>query len=462
VGNVLKNQEFQPSRWFDVFVLFLILRRATGAGPLVQDVIPEHHQYSRSRAPVNVRADQGTHTTLFHRGFARRQQAHIHAEAPRLAHEAALQDRGALNAAGRRQRLAELNGYNGFNLISGVFDPKGIRRAMAGLQGTHSYDAGFVSGAKATGMHPHMHTVGGPDDPGEQARYPELNGPTPLVAFRSYPGSRLLPAVARDGANALAQSHFRFFRPAPTGPQQDARQTTLVLEGGGPSHPLAAGGGNGEARTNVSGVIGTFRWMDRLPSHGVEDQFSKSGYGKDAHEYSDGYDNNGGGMPGGGNSISARGSEQPYFGLAETRQPGLYTPRKQAERLRNLAAHQQASYEEFLYLQQQPQQQQQPPQTGRSGSGGYGYSARGPFESGRQSARLSSRLESGQQSTRAAPGSAPQSARATAYAHPAAPQRMVGFAQPQASARGTAQGSARGAAAARSARESDIASVRAL
>ena len=114
----------------------------------------------------------------------------------------ALRSPGAVNSkmpqVKRRERLGELGSYNRFDPISGAFDPKGIRKGMPGLLGTHSYDAGFVSGAKETGMHPQMHTVGGPDDPGESA-YPELNGPTPVVGFKSYRGSRLLPAVARDG-----------------------------------------------------------------------------------------------------------------------------------------------------------------------------------------------------------------------------------------------------------------------
>ena len=446
------------------------------AGPWVQEISSEHHHHSRSRAPENVRADQGTHTTMFKCGFARRQQPDIRADAPRLAREAFLQERSVANAAGRRARLSELNGYNSFNPISGAFDPKGIRKAMEGLPGAHSYDAGFVSGAKATGMHPQMHTVGGPDDPGEQWRYPNLNGPTPVVAFRAYEGSRLLPAVAKDGANALAQSHYRFFRPVPTGEKHDGRQVTLVREGGGPSHPSAAGGGNGQPRVNNSGVIGTFRYMDRLPSHGIEDQFSKSGYGKDAHEYPDFNVDRVAGAPVDPNrdfSSAAQPEQDPYFGLAETRQPGLYTPRKQAERLEAMAAQQQASYEDYMYQMQQQQQQQQqvmggglPLSSSRSMRGSGSYSARGAMESGLVSGRAALPLSSRRELNSPPQGSAPLTQRASARATAAVPQG---------SARGVGNTTARGAtlmrsngntaraeAAARSARESEIAAVRAL
>lgn len=443
----------------------------------MQEISSEHHHHSRSRAPENVRADQGTHTTMFKCGFARRQQPDIRADAPRLAREAFLQDRSAANAAGRRARLSELNGYNSFNPVSGAFDPKGIRKAMEGLPGAHSYDAGFVSGARATGMHPQMHTIGGPDDPGEQWRYPSLNGPTPLVAFRPYEGSRLLPAVAKDGANALAQSHYRFFRPVPTGEKHDARQVTLVREGGGPSHPTAAGGGNGQPRTNNSGVIGTFRYMDRLPSHGIEDQFSKSGYGKDAHEYPDFNVERTAGAPLDPNShfsSSSQPEQEPYFGLAETRQPGLYTPRKQAERLQAMAAQQQASYEDYMYQVQQQQQQTlgggQPLPSSRSMREGGTYSARAAIETGLVSSRgAAAGSSSSRQFNAPSQGSAPLTQRASARALPPT------AAAPQGSARGMGNTTARGAtlprstsntarveAAARSARESDIAAVRAL
>jgi len=386
-----------------LFVFPSAANSATGQGPATQSVSSDHPHNSRSRAAVDVRPDQGTHTTRFQAGFARRQEPDICADAPRKAHEAMLMDRNARNEAGRRQRLGELGDYNRFNVISGDFDPGGIRKGMAGLQGTHSYDAGFVTATRPTGMHPQMHTVGGPDDPGE-SRYPELNGPTPVVSFRPYQGSRLNPAVARDGANLLAQSHYRFFAPTPTGGGQDARQVNLVHEGGGPSDPRAAGGGNGKERKIVSGVIGTFRVRDQLPSNGLEDQFSKSAYGKDAHE-----------LPGGGPfddpaaaaataaaAAAAEAAKRPkhpndYFGLGETRRPGLYTPRKQAERLRLLWGgdddmyrdHHQHQHQHQQQQQHHHQQQQQQREFGGGGAGrGGGGSCRRPGDGGlRSSAR---------------------------------------------------------------------------
>jgi len=196
---------------------------------------------------------------------------------------------------------------------------------MQGLPDTHTYDACFTSGTKATFMHPQMHTMFGPDDPGV-GPYPQLLGPPPISSLRTYKGSRLPMVVAAQGRHSLAQSRFRFFAPVQSGDVHDVRQMNLIYEGGGPSHPHAAGGGNGEPRELKSGVIGTYRYVDLLPSHGVEDQFSKSRYGKDAYEFADFQPNQ---------------MEEPeYFGLVETRRPGLYTPRKQAFRLEQMRAQQ--------------------------------------------------------------------------------------------------------------------------
>ena len=243
---------------------------------------------------------------------------------------------------------------------------------------------------------------------------------------------------ASVGSNLLKQSHYRFFAPVPTGQQQDGRQTTLVHEGGGPSHPEAAGGGNGHVRKQVSGVIGTYRWMDQLPSSGIEDQFSKSGYGKDAYEYLSGSQPPGAEEGGGG----------AYFGLVETRAPGLYTPRKQAERLRE-----QAAYEEFMR------------QSYEAGQGPASYpglasardSARG---SARGSARLSARLATPPASARGAAssqtlaGPGPGVPRALHWGHKSTYGVPASARVPQLSARASARESAR--------RESEIAAVRAL
>ena len=86
----------------------------------------------------------------------------------------------------------------------------------------------------------------------KQGNHPELAGPPNLLGHRAYQGSRLPAHVVKVGNHALAQSHYRFFRPAPSGDSHGHRQTHLVHEGGGPSHPTAAGGGNGRVRKQVS------------------------------------------------------------------------------------------------------------------------------------------------------------------------------------------------------------------
>lgn len=218
--------------------------------------------------------------------------------------------------------MSELNDYNRFNVISGAYDLSAQKKGMHGLPDTHTYDACFTSGTKATYMHPQMHTMFGPDDPGV-GPYPQLLGPAPISSLRAYKGSRLPKSVAAQGRHSLAQSRFRFFAPPQSGDVHDVRQMNLICEGGGPSHPSAAGGGNGQPRDIKSGVIGTYRFVDVLPSHGVEDQFSKSVYGKDSCEYQD---------------FERPSEEEGYFGLVETRRPGLYTPRKQAFRLEEMKA----------------------------------------------------------------------------------------------------------------------------
>lgn len=295
--------------------------RKTGDGPNISEPVQDHHFNSHQRSQ-NVSLNQGTHTTKFHRGFARKNNSDIRSDAPRLQHEAELRNRSEKHEAARREKLSELNNYNKFNLISGEYDGSRMRKAMNGMPDTHAYDAGFVSGTKATYMHPHMHTMFGRDDPGV-GDFPQLIGPPPITTLKEFNGSRLPKMVAAQGRHQLAQSHFRFFAPSQSGDQFDERQMNLVREGGGASHPAAAGGGNGKPRNLKSGIIGTYRYVDVLPSHGVEDQFSKSVYGKDPCEYSD--------------FNKTKQQEAQYFGLVETRRPGLYTPRKQAFRMEEMA-----------------------------------------------------------------------------------------------------------------------------
>ena len=217
---------------------------ATGE-PLKQNLMDIHHHNSRSIDPAvsDKGGRQGTHTTRFHRGFVRRTE--ISSDRPRLQHSKVLAQRASVSEQQRRENLGALQNYNHFNVITGAFRQPKTRS----LDGTHSYDACFVSTSKATRMHPQMHTRSGPDDACE-GMFTETNGERP-VAFREYPGSRLPATVAKTGRHALAQSHARFFKPLPSGDKQDLRQTALVTSGGGPSHPRAAGGGNGMERKRV-------------------------------------------------------------------------------------------------------------------------------------------------------------------------------------------------------------------
>ena len=374
---------------------FINGNRAGAAQRLTRREDDEHYHphHSNVRHP-DCKGGQGTHTTSFHRGFSRRQESSIKADLPRQSHILALAERAAAQEDLRRARLGDLNMFNHFNVISGAFKAEHIKRPMQSLPGTHSYDACFISSSASTAMHHHMHTRAGVDDPGEGS-FPETNGERPVV-YREFKGSRLPPNVAKSGRFALAQSHSRFFRPIPSGDKHDRRQDLLVKAGGGASDPRAAGGGNGKDRKRVSGIIGTYRLQDELPSHGIEDCFSKSGYvnaaqrskfifGENGYKSSaEPFDyNNKSSLsdttPGGGlfegrtategmdfaatapsrsqqllrrsgalhdgdmrgpdpnvalppSARELREGPSPYFGLYETSQPGLYTPRKMAAR----------------------------------------------------------------------------------------------------------------------------------
>lgn len=68
--------------------------RSTGNGAVISQSRLDHHQYSRQRQD-ETRSDQGTHTTRFHRGFARRNNDDIQADEPRLSYEAQIREKGA-------------------------------------------------------------------------------------------------------------------------------------------------------------------------------------------------------------------------------------------------------------------------------------------------------------------------------------------------------------------------------
>ena len=119
----------------------------------------------------NARGEQGTHTTRFKRGFARRHVSKIQAHVPREEYETYLANRSLVHAGGRRGALEKQGLYNHFDLVSGSHEAAqgaaGIRKGMAGVPFSHSYDSGFRSHSKNTATHPHAHTFGTKDDPGE-------------------------------------------------------------------------------------------------------------------------------------------------------------------------------------------------------------------------------------------------------------------------------------------------------
>lgn len=295
----------------------------------------------------NEAPDRGTHTTRFHRGFMRVQESSIQADNIRNEYNSMLSAQADNKSSLRRINLRAQNNYNQFNVISGQYELP-IKKTSSIHPGVHShtFDSGFSSTCKQTSMHPHAHTRGGPDDPGENSQYPEINGEQQVVAYREYPGSRLPTHVAKAATTSLAQSRSRFFQPLWTGDKHDRRQTTLVTAGGGPSHKKAAGGGNGRERERVTGIIGTFRSMDTLPSFGIEDQFSKSGYinhasrsfeqfGKEGYQAApEPFQYNGKKGPGNRNlPASTESLVSTLIGLCDTTRPGAYTPRKLVKRI---------------------------------------------------------------------------------------------------------------------------------
>ncbi|CAM9716822.1 unnamed protein product, partial [Laminaria digitata] len=70
---------------------------------------------------------KGLSTTRFHQGFQRRKQSHIRQDEARLEREACKQRASLVHLQSRRQRLGRLDKRNGFNLITGQFDPANKR-----------------------------------------------------------------------------------------------------------------------------------------------------------------------------------------------------------------------------------------------------------------------------------------------------------------------------------------------
>lgn len=126
------------------------------------------------------KAEKGLATTRFRRGFQRRQATSIGADVDRKANEAARAARSAQQVDGRRHALGARAAYNGFDVISGDYDPTKVR-----------------------GQRP-------------QARYLS---------------DRLSGELVRAGEITLRNSGYRFYTPHPTGRRHDSRQDKLLREG---------------------------------------------------------------------------------------------------------------------------------------------------------------------------------------------------------------------------------------
>ena len=125
-------------------------------------------------------AEQGVHTTRFKKGFARRHESKIGQDHERKAIQAAKVAAADEHIERRRARLAELNDYNGYNVISGEYDPAKERGKRKEIR----YIADTVSNE-----------------------------------------------LQRTGHILLRNSHYRFFQPHYTGDQHDNRQVQIVCEG---------------------------------------------------------------------------------------------------------------------------------------------------------------------------------------------------------------------------------------
>lgn len=193
---------------------------------------------------VQARFSGGLTEAKFGKGFTRRQQSQIQnpladAEVRRIEnYQAAKRDRNEAAAAQRIREMERRNYSAGYNIISG--------------QVVDSQRAASVT--KAEGV----------------------------KCFTSYLGDE---APAR-GKATLRESQGRYFAPFPSGHNQEYRQKVLYNEG---------------LQTNrYTGILEPHK--PDLPSHGIEDQFSKSQY--------------------------TRTSIWTQTGLCETREPGRFTPRK--------------------------------------------------------------------------------------------------------------------------------------
>lgn len=126
------------------------------------------------------RTTQGVSTTRFKKGFDRRNEAVIKQTLQRNKEEREKVEARAEHSAKRRGYLQDKSDYNGFDVISGQYDPRKVRGQRL------------------------------------QARY-----------LSDRPSAELV----KSGEITIRNSHYRFYAPLPSGNEHDRRQEQLVTEG---------------------------------------------------------------------------------------------------------------------------------------------------------------------------------------------------------------------------------------
>ena len=125
-------------------------------------------------------AIHGVCTTRFKKGFNRRNESAIKPHAERRAKEVIKAQVAATHLRNRREYLLDKGDYNGFDVISGQYDPSKVRGQRL------------------------------------QARY-----------LSDRPSAELI----KSGEITIRNSHYRFYAPLPSGNEHDRRQQQLVTEG---------------------------------------------------------------------------------------------------------------------------------------------------------------------------------------------------------------------------------------
>ena len=124
--------------------------------------------------------EQGLEYTRFNKGFDRRNQSKIGQDVERKEHERLQAEKKVVTDRLRTDRLVEIKDYNGFDVISGAYDP-----------------------AKIRGAHPRARHLS--DRPSKE--------------------------LAKTGEITIRNSCYRMYTAAPTGDKHDYRQHQLVSEG---------------------------------------------------------------------------------------------------------------------------------------------------------------------------------------------------------------------------------------